>query len=400
MTATPIDATHETLKEQFNTVNRILSNTNLKLNSKMGELDVLVYYLNSILSSMSQGLLFINLDGNVTTCNASAENLLEVKAAKILFQPFAAHFPDDLFGFSMQNALATRQVSKKMLTYLKTGKGDEQREVEIEATFVLKKDTDEAFLHSPISLDSLQGMIILMHDVTDLHRLQHLANRNDRMKILGEMASMVAHEIRNPLGGIKGFASLLQRDLSDQPHLQQLAGHIETGVDNLNRLVTNILKYARPLQVSLESVNLVLLLQQLCQQVKADESLATAVQLEVIAAEESLIASVDPGLIRSAVLNLVVNAIQSLPEKGGRVTISLNREGGCIIVHVQDTGSGITPENLKKIFSPFFTTKPSGNGFGLAEVDQVIKAHGGKVEVASIVGQGTTFTIKVPNLGG
>ncbi len=85
-----------------------------------------------------------------------------------------------------------------------------------------------------------------MRDITEVHRLKLIADRNDRLKELGEMAAMVAHEIRNPLGGIKGFASLLKRDLASQPELQQMASYIVEGTDALNRLVTNVLNYARP----------------------------------------------------------------------------------------------------------------------------------------------------------
>lgn len=389
---TGLASAYDALKDQFKTVNRVLRDTNIKLNSKVGELDVLTYYLNSILSHISQGLLFITLDGNVTTCNAAAEEMLGIENQKVMFLPFSDNFRDDLFGFSMKEALSKKNAPKKSFIFFESAQG--RRELEVESTFVFQKDTGLIF-SQPLAADSLQGLIILIRDVTDLHRLQNLANRNDRMKALGEMAAMVAHEVRNPLGGIKGYASLLQRDLKNQPDLQQLAGYIIEGTDNLNRLVTNVLNYARPLQISIETTDLVTVLKEITNHVQADMSLDARIHLVLNFTVETLPVPIDVQLFKSAVLNLIVNAVQAMPD-GGNITLSLSKDKEHAIIKVADAGIGIPEENLKKIFTPFFTTKATGNGFGLAEVDHVIRAHGGIVEVSSKVGQGTTFTIKLP----
>lgn len=380
-----LETAYDTLKEQFKTVNRILRDTNVKLNTKVGELDVLTYYLNSILSHMSQGLLFINLDGYLTTCNTAAENILAIDSLNILFHPFADHFPDDLFGFSMKEALAQQKTPKKTFIFMEMANGT-KKELEIDATFLVTQDSDNALF---------QGMIVLMRDVTDLHRLQTLANRNDHMKALGEMAAMVAHEIRNPLGGIKGFASLLQRDLKEQPALQQLATYIVEGTDNLNRLVTNVLKYARPVTTSIVNADVIAVLHELCEHVQADASFDPRIQINIVSSLKTLLVPIDIQLLKSALLNLIVNAEQAMPD-GGTITLNVTQEKECAVVQIKDTGIGIPSENIKKIFTPFFTTKKTGNGFGLAEVDQVVRAHSGTIDVVSTPGHGATFTIKIP----
>ena len=214
-------------------------------------------------------------------------------------------------------------------------------------------------------------------------------------KELGEMAAMVAHEIRNPLGGIKGFASLLQRDLKNDPELEQMAGYIVEGTDNLNRLVTNVLNYSRPIVPNIESTDLVALVKDLRQLISADHAVDPSVEIIIETAKPVLYAPIDPQFIQSAFLNLIVNAIQAMPQ-GGILKIILDEENGAAVLKVSDTGVGIQEDNLEKIFSPFFTTKPQGNGFGLSEVHKVIQAHGGTIDVQSAIGKGTQFTIRLP----
>jgi len=388
-----ISSTYETLKDQFKVVNRILKDTNNKLTSKEGELDVLTYYLNSIVSHMSQGLVFVNLEGHVTTCNPAAETMLGINSMDILFHPFTDFFSDHLFGFSMKQALAERKAPKKNFVAIETKQGT--KEFEIDTTFVLMHDADTALFHHLTAYDSLQGMIVLIRDFTEIHRLQNIANRNDRMKALGEMAAMVAHEVRNPLGGIKGFASLLQRDLEDQPKLKQLATYIIEGTDSLNKLVTNVLKYSRPVQTTIKSTDIVKLVREISQHIQADACLSPNLKIEVQTALESLNVPLDISMFKSALMNLIVNAIQAIPNSGS-ITLKIETEMDQALVRVIDTGVGIADENMKKLFSPFFTTKATGNGFGLAEVDQVVRAHGGSIEVTSVINKGSTFTIKIP----
>lgn len=336
-------------------------------------------YLSSILSHMSQGLLCMDLKGFVTTYNAAAESLLGIDSQKVLYKPFSSAFSDNLFGFSMREALLNQKAPSKTIATISSAQS-ERREVEVEATFMHKQ--------SP-------GMIVLLRDITDWHRLQELAQRNDRLKALGELAAMVAHEIRNPLGSIKGFASLLEKDLKGQPDLQRLASSIVEGADNLNCLVTNVLNYSRPLFTCIDSKDLITLVHEVCRQVEVDEMFTPNIRMEIQSPLATLVAPVDVSLLKSALLNLIVNAIQAMPN-GGILSLSLNQDEKFAIMTIADTGMGIPKEHLTKIFSPFFTTKATGNGFGLAEVHRVIQAHAGHIEVHSIEGKGTTFTISIP----
>jgi PAS domain S-box-containing protein len=391
---TRLEIAYAALSEQFKDLNLELEETNLKLKNKVIELDIITSYLNSILNNISQGIIFIDLNGIVTTYNPAAEFILGIDKEKILFSNFWDSFKDDIFGFSMHEALATKKSPETTFTTFRSDLGIHY-ELEIDSTFVFQEDGEK----NQRNLESViptQGMIVIIRDITDIRHLQTLANRSDRMQELGAMAAQVAHEIRNPLGGIKGFASLLQRDLKENPELQQMAGYIIEGTDNLNRLVTQVLNYARPIQPHMESTDLIGLIEEMKQHILADGSFdKQRVEITSETDLKQLLVYLDPQLFKSALLNLIVNAIQAMPE-GGKMTLGVQEEQGNAIVKVSDTGIGIPKENIEKIFSPFFTTKPDGNGFGLAEVHKVVQAHDGVIDVVSTVGSGTTFSIKIP----
>ena len=389
-----LEAAHAQLKQDFEAVNLELEQANRRLSQKVRELDTTSSYLRNILSNMSQGLLFINKAGIVTTYNKRAEAILKRPAVETLFQPFTDCFPDAVFGFSITEALEKKNAPPFSVATSDATSGD-PRDLEVDTRYMDKKEGIAVPSHLDPTLDYTEGLIILVRDVTEMRRLKLLAERNERLKELGEMAAMVAHEIRNPLGGIKGFASLLRRDLEKQPELQQMASYIIDGTDTLNRLVTNVLNYARPVKTTFTPIDLKKLLEEVRERVIIDEKLGKSAAVTIRSNKTSCIVAVDAQLIQGALLNLIVNAIEAMPN-GGTVALTLEQPDHEAIITVSDTGIGIAAEHLHRIFSPFFTTKPHGNGFGLSEVYKVVQAHAGTIEVSSTEGKGTTFTIKLP----
>lgn len=384
-----LEQSYSSLKEQFKELNIEFTDVIQQLNQKLVELDAITYYLNSILSNISQGIFFIDLTGCVTTYNEAVEGILQIPSEKVLFHQFWDNFADDAFGFSMREALgAQKPTGVVYASFALSGGGS--RDLEVETSFVLRHGEQKG-----TPFDAMQGMIVLMRDITEIRALQLAANRNDRLKELGEMAAMVAHEIRNPLGGIKGFASLLERDLKDQPEKAQMAKHIIEGTDNLNKLVTTILNYARPVKPKIELGDLVALTRDLLALIQADGNVQANVKFVLNTPFKELTIPFDMMLMKSALLNLAVNAIQAMPD-GGVLTIGLTNNEGQSVITMADTGKGISPENIKKLYTPFFTTRSNGNGFGLAEVLKIVQAHGGTIDVKSEVNQGTEFTIKIP----
>lgn len=373
---------YQNLQDQFSAVNLELEKSNQSLIDKIEKLDFLSKYLKNILKNISQGIIFINIKGEITTFNDAASDILEKEEKTLLFKQFWNHFTDDFFGFSLKDALHFGLSHR--LNYIRiTTEDKKQKQIEISTDFVFNGPKDH------------QGIIILLRDITQMEKLRLIANRNDQMKELGEMAATVAHEIRNPLGGIRGYATLLYRDLMDTPSMQQMAGYIIEGTKSLERLVSNVLHYARPLQLKIEWVNLASLLVDLTESIRVDTSFSKDILVTLHLPEKSLFAPVDQGLLRLCFLNLIVNAYQAMTQKG-EFTISLIQQNGGCMITFSDTGSGIEEKDIQKIFSPFFTTKEKGNGLGLSEVYKIIQAHLGTIEVHSQVGKGTTFSIFLP----
>lgn len=329
--------------------------------------------LNALLRKISEGILWINLDGTIAATSESLQKILKVSLKNILYQPFWDVFPDEYFGFSMRESL------RYGLSYQLIYKGH----LEISTSF---------FYQGP---KYQHGLIVIVCDIAERQKFQQLAAQSDRMKELGEMAARLAHEIRNPLGGIRGFSTLLYRDLSTQPHLQEMVSQILEGARGLENLVTTILEYTRPLCVSLETHDMAGFLRSVTRFIKVDPSFPSNIRLMLHIPDEPLLAPFDPDVLKRALLNLMVNALQAMPN-GGELSVSLMRiDPGCQIA-ITDTGVGMNEEQLASLFIPFFTTKQKGNGLGLVETKKIVQAHGGSIEARSTLQRGSSFLLTLP----
>lgn len=388
-----LEMTYQNLQQRFQMVQQTLQESHIRLGGKLAELDFTSRYLEAILNHMSQGILFIDLNGIVTTYNAAAQQMLQIPEKSLLFHSFSDCFNDRFLGFSLQEAFNTKQSPKTSFLSLK--KGGENSELEVEATFVSMSQPTYSLSQSHASSPPIQGLLILLRDITTFRRLQQLANHHDRLKDLGELAAHLAHEIRNPLGGIKGFATLLQQELKERPDLQQMATYIVEGSDDLSQFVSQVLQYARPSQLHIENVDLIALIEEIKQLMQVDATWNNQIEFKIESPFSTLMVPLDSLFLKSALLNIFVNAVQAMPN-GGCLTVKIDTEGSWVTLHIDDTGIGISPENLSRIFSPFFTTKETGNGLGLAEVHKVIQMLQGSIDVQSEVGKGTQFKIKIP----
>lgn len=328
------------------------------------------------ISYVSLGLICVTKQGTISLLNAAAEKITGYSTREVLNKSYADFFSDTLFGFSLKQALLKKEKKKTIFLTLKR----EKKEQPLEVTF---SEIPE------------NGVIIELKDASEFRKMKQTLDRNDRLKEIGEMAARLAHEIRNPLGGIEGFAELLCRDLKDDPKKGNMAQAIVEGTRLLNRVVTSVLHYARPLEVHFTEVDLIPVLQEMVALTMANEKNGKTCCL--CHEKTSIFAFIDKELFQMAFLNLLRNAFEATP-KQGKVEISLFEEINMICISIKDEGMGIEKENLEKIFTPFFTTKIDGSGLGLSEAHKVIEAHGGKIEV-STTSYGTIFTIKLPLKG-
>jgi len=319
----------------------------VELEAKVERLQERLEMSHMILTNIDEGILYLNPMGFISLCNPMMERLLN--SNDLVSTLFWDHFDDEFFGFSMRDTLESH-IRQRVLIEL------DGREVEISTSYA-------------------RGLILLCRDRTEVRKLEKSVQQNERLKVLGEMAATLAHEIRNPLGGIEGFASLLAADLKEESQAAMVASIIE-GARTLNGLVSNVLDYTRSVKLHFKECDLF----QICEEVAQFASGPCIVE------GASTYALVDKERLKLALLNLVNNGIDA----AGSVKMIVKKEA---IIEIEDRGPGIEPAVLEKLFTPFFTTKTKGTGLGLVEAKKVIEAHGGSISVAS--NRGTTFTVKL-----
>jgi signal transduction histidine kinase len=223
--------------------------------------------------------------------------------------------------------------------------------------------------------------------------------RRERLAALGEMAAGVAHEIRNPLGGVGLYASLLERDLEDNPEQLDIAKRIGVGVRNMEGIVGDILAFAGDAEPRRQRVRLAEILDSALTQVSPQmHTMHVEIDADLRLTQVEL--DCDPRQIERALVNLILNAIEAA-EKGGRVWVRAGKtpsNDNLFAVIVEDNGPGIPEDQLHRVFNPFFTTKHTGTGLGLAIVHRIAESHGGSVVAGTRAGGGAAFVLLLPKV--
>jgi two-component system sensor histidine kinase HydH len=242
---------------------------------------------------------------------------------------------------------------------------------------------------------SLIGRIALLRDLSELQHLRKEVERSQRLAAVGSLAAGVAHEIRNPLSSLKGFATYFRQRYGGVPDDVKVADIMIQEVDRLNRVITELLEFSRPLELKKKATDLSGLVRQTLGTLEGQtREKKISVRTELPTGLPA--ASIDPDRMTQVLLNLFLNALAAM-EAGGNLTVSVAlQEDRTLRVSIADTGTGIRKEDLGRVFDPYFTTKPSGTGLGLAIVHRIVEAHGGEIRLESETGRGTTFTILLP----
>lgn len=384
-----LEESYNQLQNRFREIDREMAYTNACLKDKVQELDSLTKYLNSLLSSIHSGVIAVNLKGEVSTFNKAAEKILRLNASDVIGKMVERIFK------------SSNSIPPLLLLALKKGKNciDVERKIEtnqgllkwIESSVSLIKDANENTI----------GAVEVFRDLSEIRELEMRLRNADKLAAIGAMSACIAHEIRNPLNGIEGFSALLARDFEDSDPRKKLVKNIIQGTKNLNRTVTELLVFARPLKLKLIDSSISEILDKTLFFVTEDMK-QKGIHNIYVRKEYNLngdILKCDAEKLQQVFLNLCLNAIQSMT-CGGNLTVFTRMLGddiqGDIQVGIKDTGSGIKKEVVDKIFDPFFTTKHEGTGLGLAIVNKIIEVHNGKIFLESVEGKGTTFYINLP----
>lgn len=332
-------------------------------------------FTDNVVNKMPIGLAAFDSNGTVVNFNHAAEEILQMKAIETL-------------GRNAKNLLPETFLSgptSKGKTYEAECLLKNNKSIFLEITkSILQDENHEA-----------QGIMVLFRDLTEIKTLQREIMLNQHMASIGRFAAGIAHEIRNPLSSIKGFASYFKNRYKDVENDVKIAEIMISETERLNRVITQLLEFARPIHVRWTTVDTVELIRDSLALV---EEAAKEHNIELIfetPADPPAI-NTDPDRIRQVLLNLYLNSIDAMPD-GGSLTVAtaFNAETGMLVITVSDTGKGIAPENLEKIFDPYFTTKPTGTGLGLGIVANTMEALQGRIQVESDA-RGTVFILHLP----
>jgi signal transduction histidine kinase len=231
--------------------------------------------------------------------------------------------------------------------------------------------------------------------------------RMKSLAALGEMAAVMVHELKNPLGGIRGFAELLERDLEKGDPKIKSARKIMEGVETLDRIVKSLLDYTKPIKLNPRKVEMTAFIDEVIGFFNMDDlSRKQDVRIVKCFPPDEVLCQLDTEQFRQILLNLLHNAVQAM-EGGGKVTVELSQQALSpdvhpkakdkeIILKISDTGMGMSQSTLDKLYTPFFTTKEGGTGLGLSTVKRIVEAHRGDIQVESVPQKGTTVTVKLP----
>jgi two-component system sensor histidine kinase HydH len=333
-----------------------------------------------VVTSLPVGLIATDKDGKIAFYNSAAERITGLDLAQARGKEPDSVLPRHLCGLKESLDL-----------------GESINEKEMECEFTENKIVPVSISASKIINEEGQfvGQVLIIRDLGEVRRLQDEIRRKEKLAAIGGLAAGVAHEIRNPLSSIKGIASYYKSKFEDGSEDKEMAGVMIEEVDRLSRVISELLEFARPTKLNRKLSDMNELLKHSTRLVE-QEAAAKKVDIQLNLTSESIEADVDPDRLTQCFLNLFLNALQAM-ESGGRLTVSSSTgANGNVAIDIKDNGSGISAEDLSKIFDPYFTTKPKGTGLGLAIVHKIIEAHQGQIKVRSTIGQGTVFSIALP----
>ncbi|OGW62455.1 MAG: hypothetical protein A2V83_10900 [Nitrospirae bacterium RBG_16_64_22] len=342
----------------------------------------------NVVESVPSGIVAANEEGVIFSANRSAMEILSRGKADMIDKPLRA-----ILGEAAGRLIARAAANHTVQAH---------REEEVVAT------GDGRRIICGMSCCPLldgegrrSGWILVFQDITETRRLEGRMRRREHLALIGEMSASMAHEIRNPLGSLSGSVQVLRESKALDEDERRLMEIVVREADRLNEIVSAFLAYARPKPPSLAPVDLGRVIEETVTLLRRSDAPAGREGLNIVTEVEPdlVLPAADEGQLRQVLWNLAMNAVEAMPG-GGTLSIRARKsgEGGRaapaeVAVEISDTGEGIAPEAMGKVFLPFFTTKERGSGLGLAIVYRIVEAHHGRIEVESRQGTGTTVRL-------
>ncbi len=338
-------------------------------------------FLTRVIEGTADAIIVRDAAGLITSWNPAAEAIFGWSALEMLGRPAV-------------RLVATGDASVSAVKRIDAALREGKTLRNLETSGLRKDGTPITFslTVAPIydAADAFAGTTGIVRDVTTVKALQLQLLERERLAAIGELAAMVAHEVRNPLAGIRGGCEILLEGYPDGDTRHDIGVEIIHQVDRLSRTVHDLLLFARPKAMDLVPTDLHVLIDRILR-VLGDDPETGDIEVVRDFGDDIPIIQADGRQMEQVFMNLVLNAIQVMNHKG-RVTIATRTLARQVVVTVSDTGPGIPQEKIAKIFEPFFTTRAQGTGLGLAIVKKIVEAHGGRIEAASLPGSGARFT--------
>lgn len=347
-----------------------------------------------IIETMTNGLVVVDEVGKVTAFNKAAATLLGYEATEVLGKTLR----DSLLGAS-----ALAQMIQPVLQRCGSTSDEDTSQLVLDYQHgeVSVRHKDGNLLPLAVSASPLHdssgyttGVVCLFEDLSEAKALEAERRRLDRLAALGEMAAVVAHEIRNPMAGIAAGIEYLTKNIPEGSLQKEGVAMILGEIQRVNSILEDILSVARPFQLTLSPEAMPDIMESVLRRCQ------TSIEAKTIQVARHFAAPLPPvhadrERLEQALTNLVLNAIQAM-SAGGKLNVTLGADNKELRIAISDTGPGIPIEAQQRIYEPFFTTKAQGTGLGLAIARRVIEEHNGTIEVVSKLGKGTTFTIRLP----
>lgn len=342
-------------------------------------------YTRRVVESMANGLLSIDDQGNILTYNHLGLELVGLEESDVPDTKLEAIIDMQASGISRTLDTGEPVMDREIRVALSNG---EARPLAVSVTAINRAPGAQ------------MGAVIILRDLSEIKQLEERVRRTEKLAALGKLAAAVAHEIRNPLSSIRGFAGFLSHVLKDRPEDKAYADVMVAEVDRISRVVTDLLNLARPLEIEPATVDPAQLVLDTVRLVQSDAA-EKQVRIDAVTKNAPAAACLDPNLMRQLLLNLMLNAVAATGA-GNHIEIGVQEYAGSAgtVFWVQDDGPGIESGHRKKIFDPFFTTREKGTGLGLAIVLKIVENHSGAIRLESPLPgreKGCRFVVEIPD---
>lgn len=338
-----------------------------------------------VLKQMSSGMIITDKDDSVIYINDAGSQVLGISSENITGTKWFKYF------------LGEKDLSEDVINMYRTKRDFEttikKEGEEIPVGFNITDIKDEI----KSSNEEIVGKVLVFKDLSEIKQLEYKMRQADKLSAIGSLAAGIAHEIRNPLSAISGAVEVLKENASfAEEEQKELVEVVLTETERLNGIIKEFLNYTkvRPIEISTFDANRIFY--EIINLVRKGNILKDNISLMYKNKDRKFVIEADVDQVKQVFFNLVLNSIDAMSEKGGMLTIELDEDDNTFTAVISDTGCGIKPARIDKIFEPFYSSKDKGVGIGLSIVSKIIESHKGEITVKSKLEEGTAFTVKLP----